>query len=205
MSAFHNRSILRFLRILLLPGALAWAGWATAAPVSIPVDSSKSYVKFVGDSFLHDFHGAETRITGSADWDGAGIPSIQKASLVFPVAGVTTFHKKRDEEMFHWLHAKLHPQASFQCEGIRVLSGDCATATAQAPARVAISGTFELNGVRQPLNSNALWWREGSRILVSGKTTVDTLQYGLPQIKKAFMTVGTTIPIDYRFAFVLPQ
>ena len=97
-----------------------------------------------------------------------------------------------------------HPQASFRCEGIRVLSGDCATATVDAPAHVAISGTFELNGVRQPLNVNALWWQEGKRILVSGKATVDTLQFGLPQIKKAFMTVGTTVPIEYQFAFVLP-
>ncbi|MDD4932352.1 MAG: YceI family protein [Methylacidiphilaceae bacterium] len=203
MSALPNLSKLRALS-LLLPTALAWAGWASAEPVSLPVDSSKSYVKFVGDSFLHDFHGAETQITGSADWDAAATPSIQRATLVFPIAGLTTFHKKRDEEMFHWIHAKLHPQASFRCEGIRVLSGNCSTATAQTPAHVSVSGAFDLNGVRHPLNGNALWWQEGNRILVSGKTNVDTLQFGLPQIKKAFMTVGTTVPIEYQFAFVLP-
>ncbi|WP_018291070.1 YceI family protein [Verrucomicrobium sp. 3C] len=203
MSIRPNRSILRPLSLLLLT-ALWGTGWASAQPVSLPVDSSKSHVKFVGDSFLHDFHGAETRITGSADWEAAATPSIQKSVLVFPIAGLTTFHKKRDEEMFLWLHAKLHPQASFRCEGIRVLSGNCSTATAQDPAHVSVSGTFDLNGVRHPLNSDALWWQEEKRIMVSGKTNLDTLQFNLPQIKKAFMTVGTTLPIEYQFAFVLP-
>jgi hypothetical protein len=41
-------------------------------------------------------------------------------------------------------------------------------------------------------------------LIVTGETVVDTLKYGLPQIREAFMTVGTNVKTSYRFTFILP-
>jgi hypothetical protein len=34
---------------------------------------------------------------------------------------------------------------------------------------------------------------------------IDTLAFGLPQIREMLMTVGTNVKVTYRFAFVLPR
>jgi len=68
-----------------------------------------------------------------------------------------------------------------------------------------VSGTLTLNGVKQPTGGSALGWRERDRLIVSGETTVDTLKHGLPQIREAFMTVGTDVKTTYRFSFILPS
>jgi polyisoprenoid-binding protein YceI len=190
---------LLFLCFLLFEGPICRAGQ------TIDLDPSGSSVKFVGDSFLHSFHGEAKGVTGSAELDSTAIPPVQKATLQFKTAALTTFHKERDQKMFAWLQIAAHPNALFSLLSVKLVEGDYQNADAQHPAKFAVRGAFTLEGMKKPMAGSALGWRDKDRLIVSGETTVDTLQYGLPQIREMFMTVGTNIKVDYRFSFILPK
>jgi polyisoprenoid-binding protein YceI len=175
------------------------------AEQTIELDPNGSSVKFVGTSFLHSFHGEAKDISGSAELDKTAVPPVQKATLHFKTAALTTFHKERDQKMLAWLQIAAHPEALFSLQRVTSAEGDYQTANAQHPAKFEVRGGFTLNGVRRPMAGSALGWREKDRLIVSGETTVDTLRYALPQIREAFMTVGTEIKVSYRFSFILPE
>ena len=59
-------------------------------------------------------------------------------------------------------------------------------------------------GTRHSVRRLAEGWREGNHAVISGEATIDTLEYGLPQIRTAFMTVGTNVKVTYHFVFLLP-
>jgi len=191
--------VFSLLIALLSTDAVCLAGQA------IELDPKGSSVTFVGDSFLHSFHGEAKDITGNAELDAAAVPPVQKATLRFKTAALTTFHNGRDEKMFAWLKVAVHPDALFLLESVRLREGDFQNANARHPAKFAIQGTFTLNGVKQPMDGSALGWRDRDRLVVSGETTVNTLRYGLPQIREAFMTVGADVKVSYRFSFILPR
>jgi polyisoprenoid-binding protein YceI len=192
-------SLAAFLALLFSPGTLL------AESIDLPIDAKGSSLTFVGDSFLHTFHGEAKDIGGSAQLNTASTPPVQRATLRFKTAALTTFHKGRDEKMREWLKIEAHPDAVFTLENVKLIEGDMQKADAQHPAKFAVNGSLVLNGVKQPLGGNALGWRERNRLIVSGETTIDTLKHGLPQIREAIMTVGTNVKTSYRFAFVLPQ
>jgi polyisoprenoid-binding protein YceI len=191
--------------LLLVASSLLFEAAITQAAQTIDLDAAGSSVKFVGDSFLHSFHGEAKDITGSAELDGATVPPVQKATLHFKTAALTTFHKERDQKMFAWLGIALHPDAHFSLQSVKPVEGDYQNADAQHPARFAIRGSFTLNGVKEPMAGFALGWRDKDRLIISGETIVDTLKHGLPQIREAFLTVGTDIKVTYRFSFILPR
>ncbi len=87
----------------------------TLAPVraetELSLDPKSSSLKFVGESFMHDFHGEAKQFSGSAQWDPAAKPPIQKAVLHIKTASLTTFHEERDKKMDDWLNIKVHPNA----------------------------------------------------------------------------------------------
>src|ERR1700733_13031676 len=94
---------LLFLCLLLFEGAISRAGQ------TIDLDPNGSSVKFVGVSFLHNFHGEAKDVTGGAELDSTAFPPVQKATLQFKTAALTTFHKERDQKMFAWLRIAVHP------------------------------------------------------------------------------------------------
>jgi polyisoprenoid-binding protein YceI len=177
---------------------------ALAESINLPLDPKGSSLKFVGDSFLHSFHGEARDFTGAAQLDSSATPPVQSATLHFRTAALTTFHNGRDQKMREWLKVTAHPDATFTLESVKLIEGDIQKADPQHPARFNVSGTFDLNGVKQPIGGTALGWRERDRLIVSGETTIDTLKHGLPQIREAFMTVGTNVKTTYRFSFTLP-
>ena len=193
------------LILLLFPCSLLLQGASCRADEAIDLDPNGSSVKFVGDSFLHSFHGEAKDISGSAELDANTIPPVQKATLRFKTAALTTFHKERDQKMFAWLQIAIHPDALFALQNVKLVEGDYQTANAQHPAKFEVRGGFTFNGAKKPMIGSALGWREKDRLIVSGETTVDTLKYGLPQIREAFMTVGTEVKVSYRFSFILPR
>jgi polyisoprenoid-binding protein YceI len=201
----YLRPTARTFGLLLSLCSLIVEGAISRADQTIDLDPNGSSVRFVGDSFLHSFHGEAKDITGSAELDATAVPPVQKATLHFKTASLTTFHKERDQKMFAWLQIAIHPDALFSLQNVKLLEGDYQSADAQHPARFAIRGGFTLNGVKNPLVGSALGWRDKDRLIVSGETTLDTLKYGLPRIREAFMTVGTEIKVSYRFSFILPR
>jgi polyisoprenoid-binding protein YceI len=185
--------------LLIYPACLAAYG------ETLPLDPKGSSLTFTGESFLHNFHGEAKEFTGNATFDRDAIPPIQRATLHFKTAALTTFHQERDQTMRNWLNIKVHPDVTFQLEAVKVISGDYKTASPAEPAKFAVSGTLTLNGVKQSLSGTAQGWREKDRIIVAGETTVDTLKHGLPQIRQAVvLTVGTKVRTAFHFSFVLP-
>jgi len=203
---------MRFLRLtarsfalLLLFYAILFESALSRAAQTVDLDPNGSSVKFVGTSFLHSFHGEAKDISGSAEIDAGAVPPVQKATLHFKTAALTTFHQERDQKMFAWLQIATHPEALFTLQNVKLLEGDFQSANAQHPAKFEVRGGFTLNGVKKPMIGSALGWREKDRLIVSGETTVDTLRYGLPQIREAFMTVAAEVKVSYRFSFILPH
>jgi polyisoprenoid-binding protein YceI len=183
---------------------LAWLAGPAASGETLPLDPKGSSLTFVGEAFLHNFHGEAKEFTGSAEFERDAAPPIQKATLHFKTAALTTFSTQRDQNMHDWLNIKVHPDAMFQLESVKVVAGDYKAATPSQPAKFEVQGTLTLNGVKQPLSGTAQGWREKDRVIVAGETNVDTSRHGLPQIKEALLTVGRKVKTAYRFSFVLP-
>jgi polyisoprenoid-binding protein YceI len=183
---------------------LTYLAGAIASAETLALDPKGSSLTFVGEAFLHNFHGEAREFTGSAEFERDAVPPIQKATLHFKTAALTTFHQQRDQNMRDWLNIKVHPDATFQLESVKVLAGDYKTASPSQPAKFEVRGTLTLNGVRQPLSGTAQGWREKDRVIVAGESSVDTLKHGLPQIREALLTVGRNVKTVFRFSFVLP-
>lgn len=175
-----------------------------ADAIKLPLDPKQSSVKFVGESFLHDFHGEAKAFTGDAELDPDAAPPIQHASLHFAEAKLTTFHEGRDKKMFEWLKVDAHPDSTFALERVKLTDGDFKAADAQHAASFEVAGSFTFNSVKQPLSGTARGWRDHDRLIIAGETTIDTLKFGLPQIRESFMTVGTNVKVSYQLSFVLP-
>lgn len=198
-----HRISLRFQTFGLFAATILAGSLLRAA--ELPLDAKQSSVKFLGESFLHNFHGEAREMSGSADLDPQQEPPIQQATLRFATTRLTTFHEGRDKKMYEWLKVDAHPDAVFKLEKVKLVSGDDKTASSEHPAQFAVSGAFTFNGVKKPLSGTASGWREKDHLIVSGETVIDTLKYGLPQIREAFMTVGTNVHVTYRLVFVLPR
>jgi len=191
---------------------LATAFWLTplfqassfADPLTLPLDPKGSSLTFVGDSFLHSFHGEAKDISGSAELDPAATPPVKRATLHFKTAALTTFHNARDQKMRDWMQVNVHPDITYTLDSVKLVEGSIEKADARHPAKFEVSGELNLNGLKQRAGGAALGWRDGTHLIVSGDAAVDTLKHGLPQIREAIMTVGTVVKTSYRFSFVLP-
>jgi polyisoprenoid-binding protein YceI len=189
--------------ILLFAIASLRAGVLHADQI-LPLDPADSAFHFTGDSFLHTFHGEAKEITGSATVDRSANPPIQKATLAFKSAELTTFNQERDDKMKQWMAVGIHPEVDFALEKVTPISGDYGTATALHPARFGVSGTLTLNAVKRQIAGEALGWREKDRLVVTGDIVVNTLNFGLPQIRMVVITVAPDVKTSYRFSFKLP-
>ncbi len=186
--------------------ALMMGGATLAAPAQdLPLDAGKSSVTFVGEAFLHNFRGEAKELSGQATLDPKAVPPVQKARLNFKTAALTTFNGGRDQKMYAWLQVTARPDATFRLESVRLESGDYQKASAEKPARFRVEGSFTFHGVTKPISGIANGWRADDRLYVSGDIVIDTLAFGLPQIREMLMTVGTNVKVKYRFAFVLPR
>ena len=205
MNTTSFRSISKCVSTFTLGALLLGARLAGAAEAdTLALDPKGSSLKFFCESFLHNFHGEAREISGDASVSPELAPPIQKASLHFKLATMTTFIKDRDSKMYDWLHVKANPEAVFELKSVKLVSGDYKAADAQHPAQFHVVGQLTLNGVAQSLEGDAKGWRENDRLVVSGDAVVDTLKFGLPQIRMAVLTVGTNVKTSYTFSFVLP-
>jgi len=171
---------------------------------TLAVDPKASSLKFFCESFLHNFHGEAREISGNASVSAAMEPPIQNATLHFKLGTMTTFIKDRDAKMYEWLNVNANPEALFQLQSVKLIGGDSKAADPQHPAEFHVAGLLTLNGVAQPLEGVAKGWRDKGRLVVEGEAVVDTLKFGLPQIRMAVLTVGTKVKTSYTFSFVLP-
>jgi len=200
----RDTAVLRYAPCLLFAGAL-FLGTPARAAKTLPLETAESSFKFTGKSFMHSFQGQAKDISGSAAVSSSAQPFVQNARLVFKTAELTTFNKDRDGKMKDWMHVDAHPEIIFRLEKVAPVSGDYQTATAAAPATFRVSGVLSMNGVDQPISEEATGWREKNHLIVTGQTVINTLKFGLPQIRLAVITVATDVKGEYRFSFSLPQ
>lgn len=179
-------------------------GDALHAATSLPLETAESSFKFTGKSFLHSFQGQAQDITGSASVSAGAKPFVQSAKLVFKTTALTTFNKDRDGKMKEWLHVDAHPDIVFQLQKVTPVSGDYKVATAADPAKFTVTGVLSINGVEQAISEETTGWRDKNHLVVTGQTVIDTLKFGLPQIRLAVITVATDVKAEYKFSFSLP-
>jgi polyisoprenoid-binding protein YceI len=170
----------------------------------VPLDVKQSSLKFTGHAFLHDFNGEAKEFTGSAKIDAQKPELVTSAKIDIAAAKMTTFESGRDTNMYAWLHVDTIPGISFELTHVLSMDGRSAVGTKDHPAKFVVSGNFTLNKVAKPLETQALGWREGKWLVVTGTTQVDTADHGLPIIQQYFMTVDKDVDIDFRLVFDLP-
>jgi polyisoprenoid-binding protein YceI len=183
--------------------ALALPGAAPAA--TAPLDAGASTLKFTGHAFLHSFDGQAQEFEGGARLDPANPNLVSEAFLDVAAGRMTTFQDTRDKNMRAWLHTDADPRIEFHLSRIECLSGDPAKAGPDHPASFAVSGEFTLNRTTQPLCARVLGWRERRTLVVTGTTTLNTIDYGLPIIRQLFMTVDPHVDVSFRLVFDLPE
>ena len=174
------------------------------ASTNLPLEASESSFKFTGKSFLHSFQGQAREISGSVSVSQGANPLVQSGKLVFKTAELTTFNKDRDGKMKDWMHVDTHPEIIFRLDKVVPVSSDYKSATEAAPAKFTVTGVLSINGVEQPVSDEATGWREKNHLVVKGLTVIDTLKFGLPQIRLAVITVATDVKAEYKFSFNLP-
>ena len=189
------------IRLLLV---FAWMLPLLAHAGEASLDVHASTLKFTGHAFLHDFEGEAREFKGSAQVDAKDPLLVDGAEIDIASAKLTTFVDARDRNMFQWLQVTVNPDIRFQLTKVKLLEGDPLHATKDAPARFSVSGLFTLNKVTKALQSEALGWREGGRLIVEGTTQIDTAAHGLPEVKTLFLTVGKDVDVAFHLAFDLP-
>ena len=204
MLLFKRSAASTVLGILLFGAPLA-----ARAETEIPLDVKESSLGFVGESFLHNFHGEAKQFSGMALLDPTATPSLQHATINIKTASLTTFNTERDQKMDSWLKIDSNPEASFNLTSVKPIKGTATKADADQPATYLVSGLFHLNESGQnqsgePLSGEAQAWTANGKLIVNGKIDVDTLKHGLVQIKEGLLTVGTKVHVQYHLVFDLP-
>lgn len=165
--------------------ALATAPLA-AAPQKLLVDHAASKVAFEARATMHSFDGwidswdLDLRMP-----DGGELPDV----VVFKGNGLTmtTDHKKRDEEMHHWMEHDKLPDVEFR---VKSFSG--------TPAARVADGDLTLHGITMPISIPVTLKREGDALTVTGEVVVDTSKFGLPQFRKfGMLSVDTEVRVNF--------
>jgi polyisoprenoid-binding protein YceI len=188
------------LAALLLVLAFPLATYAADAPL----DAKLTSLKFTGHAFLHSFEGQAQDFEGGAQVDPADPNYVTTAVIDIATAKMTTFQATRDRNMKTWLDSSTNPRIEYRLDKLTAVSGDPATATKEHPATFTVQGYFTLNRTTRPLVAKVIGWREKGLLIVTGTTTIDTTDYGLPIIKEMFMTVDKDVDVTFRLVFDLP-
>jgi polyisoprenoid-binding protein YceI len=169
-----------------------------------PLDSKLTSIKFTGHAFLHSFEGQAQDFEGGAQIDPANPNYVTDAVIDLAAARLTTFQTTRDRNMKKWLDAPANPRIEYRLEKIECVSGIPVEATRAHPATFTVQGDFTLNRTTRPVTAAVTGWREKGLLIVTGTTTLDTTDYGLPIIRQMFMTVDKDVQVSFRLVFDLP-
>jgi polyisoprenoid-binding protein YceI len=189
---------------MVAPSALFFLLSSLSQAIEVPLDVNQSSLKFTGHAFMHDFNGEAKAFAGSAQIDSQKPVTVLSAKIDIQAAKMTTFEKARDRNMFNWLDVDANPGISFHLDRVKLLKGDPAHATTNHPAQFTVEGDFTLNKIRKPLEAQALGWREGEWLVVTGRTQINTADHALPEIRQLFLTVDKKVDIAFRLVFDLP-
>ncbi len=173
---FHHR--LSFL-LALLP-ALAFS-----APLAVDPASVKITVD--AHATMHAFTGTLEKAAVSLDADPES-GTITTATVRFAWADLKTGDKGRDKEMIHWATAT-SPEGVFLL--LRLAPGE-------TPESYTATGSLALNGRTKEITFPVKIVRDARGWAVSGATTIDHRDWGLPKIRKfGMLTVDPVVTIRF--------
>jgi polyisoprenoid-binding protein YceI len=144
-------------RIFLAGLVLSWAaGVAAQTPVEFKIDDAwgRDTVRFETTAPVEDIVGTTNQVSGFVRADPAHVRGPgTSARIEVDTATFKTGIDMRDVGVRKALGAQAHPKAVFTLD--RIVSSSADGAAPNSPVDVATQGTFELNGIRKPIEVKA--------------------------------------------------
>jgi hypothetical protein len=107
-------------------------------------------------------------------------------------------------KMAHIYHLYQRQEVPSWSLTVKLIKGDSSTAVKDHPAQFGVSGIFTLNKTPKPLEAQAIGWREGKFLVVTGTTKINTADHGLPEVRQLFLTVDKVVDVSFHLVFDLP-
>ena len=158
---------------------------ATAAPLA--VDPASMQITVEVRATMHGFTGKLATAAVALDGDTA-TGAIAAATVRFVWADLKTGDKARDKELLAWAAARSR-------EGVFTLAKLTPTSAADT---FTAAGTLTLNGETKAIAFPVKIARSTAGWTVSGETTIDHRDWGLPKIRKfGLLTVNPVVTIRF--------
>jgi polyisoprenoid-binding protein YceI len=170
---------------LLLIACLALIPFGAAA-TPLAVDPASVKIEVAAKATMHDFTGKLATASVTLDGDAAA-GTISAATVRFAWTDLKTGDTSRDKEMLAWATAK-SPEGVFLL--IRL--------TPTTPTTFTATGSLALNGQTREISFPVTIAKSPAGWAVSGETTFDHRDWGLPKIRKfGMLTVNPVVTIRF--------
>jgi len=151
----------------------------------VALDKEAGWIKARAHATGHEFETVPQEYEVHVMLDDAG--GLTGATFSCKVMDLTTFKKKRDKEMFHWLESDAHPTLGFTMESLENRDG----------AQVMV-GSFHLHEMTQKIEVPITLSVNGDAVTLDGSAVLNTETFGLPIIRKmGFLTVKPEVEVTF--------
>lgn len=169
--------------LVLLVGSV---NQAAAAERLLTIDPVQSRIEFGVKATMGSFVGVLSAYEAQITIDEA--VAVKSAALTFKFSELTTGEEKRDRHMHEWQDSSAHPDCRFELTRL----------TSQADGSHLAEGNFTLHGLTRPLSFPVRITTEGQRLILDGEAVVNTVDFGLPIIRK-FLALKVNPEVVVRF------
>ncbi len=183
------------LAFLAVVPPAAWSNPVAPAPASpdtLKIDRTRSFIDVDVKATVGSFTGRLERYVATLALAPDG--KVRTARLEFGFADLKTGDADRDARMLEWLGGG-EPAGSYEL-GVLALAPD-----GQGQA----SGRLTFHGQNRRVEFPVLVTRTEEALTVTGETTIDTRQWGLPPLRHRFVVkVNPEVRIRFRLTAPLP-
>ena len=174
-------------------GLLMLAGWARAA--TLEIDPAASELRVYATSSLHAFEIEARTLGGRVD------PARGDASIVVPVAALTTGLGPRDARMRTWcLDERAFPEIRYEVDTVEGSDPGAGTGAGDAT----LHGHLRIREMSRPLEIPVTWSWEGARLRVRGRTPLRWADWGVPDPAVLVSTMGPELVVTFDLVAAAP-
>lgn len=178
--------------LAVLPSAASANPAAAAAQETLKIDRARSFIDVDVNATVGSFTGRLERYVATLALAPDG--KVRTARLEFRFADLRTGDADRDARMLAWLGGG-EPAGTYEL-GVLALAPD-----GQGQA----SGRLSFHGQNRRVEFPVLVTRTEETLTVTGETTIDTRQWGLPPLRHRFVVkVDPEVRIRFRLTAPLP-
>ena len=177
------------MKLRLVFGLVLLAGnvsQAAAAERTLAIDPVQSRIEFGVKATMGSFVGVLNTYEAEITLDEAS--AVKSAALTFKFSELTTGEDKRDRHMHEWQETPTYPDCRFELTRL----------TSQADGMRLAEGRLTLHGLTRPLSFPVRITTEGQRLIIDGEAVVNTVDFGLPIIRK-FLALKVSPEVMVRF------